>query len=144
MGRLKRYRPTASAVVSSIMNKVASAATRVSIRSQPSSHLCMGLGVVPLDGLPQIAEELAAWQPLGLHALQPLLLDRLELGQPALALLGRQSVDGSTGLLDRLDADEFVLVPNFAVELGPPVAGEIVDDLTKVGGEAVVLLPVHE
>src|SRR6266508_348278 len=106
------------------MLKVARAAMRVSTRSQPSSHLCMlRSGVVPLDGLPQIAEELAAGQPLGLHALEPLLLDRLELGQPALALLGRQSVDGSTGLLDRLDADEFVLVPDFAVELGPPVAG---------------------
>src|SRR6266540_7135572 len=103
------------------MLKVARAAMRVSTRSQPPSHLCMlRSGVVPLDGLPQIAEELAAGQPLGLHALQPLLLDRLELGRPALALLGRQGIDGPAGLLDRLDPDELVLVPDLAVELGSP------------------------
>src|SRR4030095_3168455 len=118
MGRLRRYRPTASAVVSSIMAKVASAATRVSTRSQPSSHLCMGLGVVPLDGLAQIVEELAAGEPLGLHALQPLLLDRLELDGPALAFLGGQGVDDPARLLDRLDADELVLVPELAGVLG--------------------------
>src|SRR5262245_32503089 len=116
MGRLNRYRPTASAVVSSIITSVASAARRVSARSQASSQRAIrpALRVVLLDGLPQVGEELAAGQALGLHALHPLLLHRLELVRPALALLGRQRVDGPARLLHGLDAHELVLVPDLA------------------------------
>jgi hypothetical protein len=54
----------------------------------------------------------------GLRALHPVLLDRLEPGRPALALLGPQRVDGAARVLDRLDPDVLVLVPDAAVELG--------------------------
>src|SRR5688572_30382353 len=105
MGRFRTYRPAASAVMSSIMTNVAAAATSVSPCSHRSSDRCTtvaGLGIVLLDGFPEIAEELAARQSLGLHALHPVIFHRPELRGPALALLRRDRVDRPARLLDRL------------------------------------------
>src|SRR5688572_7764138 len=126
------------------MQTVASAATSVRPRSQASRAWRMPLWVVPLDRLAKVGEELSARQALGLHALDPVVLERLQALAPALALLLGHGVDRPAGLLDRGDALVLVLVPDGAVELGPPGAAVVVDELAQVGREAVVLLLVHE
>src|SRR5262245_7711075 len=116
------------------MPNVATAATRVNAHSQRSSQRRTAvtrrprrLLVVLLDGLPQVVQQLPSRQPLCLHALYPILFDRLELGDPALALLLRHGVDRRVRFLGGRDPFELVLVPYPAGELGAPGAAQIVD-----------------
>src|SRR5262245_9149675 len=126
------------------MQNVASAAIRVTPRSQASraERMC-ALRVVPLGRLPQIVEELAAGQALGLHALDPIILEALQARAPALPFLLGHLVDRPARLLDRCDALVLVLVPHRAGELGTPGAAELIDYLAQVRREAVVPLLVH-
>src|SRR5262252_6845813 len=134
MGRFSTYRPTASAVVSSIMAKAVRTATRVRKRSHASSQVCTApaLGIVLLEGLAQVGEGLAAGQALGLHALHPVVLHGLELDGPALTFFPGHGVDGRACLLGRLDPVVLVPVPGGAGELGTPRPAQIVDDLAQV------------
>src|SRR5262245_65540173 len=115
-----------------MMNAVTTA-TRVRILSAASSQLCTaGLGIVLLDGVAKVAQDLAAGEVLGLHALHPLLLHRLELDPPALTLLRGHHVDGRPRLLGRLDPVVLVAVPVGAGDLGAPGAAQVVDALAQL------------
>src|SRR5262245_56165966 len=133
---------TVTAVMATSAMRLTTFATPIAPRR--SAPTVSSSRVVALDGLAQVLQDLPRRQALALHAGQPLVLDRLELGGPARTFLDRHGVDRRADLLGGGDALELVLVPGGAGEFGSPGPAQIVDDLAEVRRQAVVLLLVHD